>query len=57
MLNHAMFEAVGSRFERIDCRVCIDCMNSNLEPVPVSFIHDRSENRLLQLENLDIEFQ
>ena len=52
-----MFEAVGPRFERFDCRICIDSMNGNLEPVPMRFIDDRFENRLLQLENLDIESQ
>jgi hypothetical protein len=52
-----MLETVGSRFERFDCGVCIDGMNGSLEPVPVRFIDDRSENCLLQLENLDVESQ
>ena len=43
-----MFEAVGTRFERFDCGICIDGVNDNLEPVPVRFIDDRSENRLLR---------
>jgi len=34
-----------------------DLMDGSLEPVPVRFIDDRSEDRLLQLQNLNIESQ
>jgi len=50
-------EAIGSRFERFDCGICIDGMDGNFEPVPMRFIDDRSENCFFQLENLDIESQ
>ncbi len=57
MFHYAMFETVGSCFERFDCGIRIDGMDGSLEPVPVRFIDDRSQNRLLQLQNLDIESQ